>query len=87
MAKFPVSGKDIPEIDLKNISISEWRSMFDNSQPEHEGDNTIAKVSGMPVKEVRALALYDYRALIKAVLDKANKPMEHDEKNSASAST
>ena len=76
MANFPVSGKEIPEIDLKNITVSEWRSMFDNSQPEHEGDSIIAKVSGLTVKEVRALALYDYRALFRAVLDKSAKPLD-----------
>ena len=83
---FPICGKEIPEINLKEITVSEWRSLFDNSQPEHDGDKIIAKVSGMTVKEVRDLALYDYRALFKAVLEKSAKPLE-DEKNLASAST
>lgn len=85
--KFPINGKEIPEIDLSQITISEWRGLFDNSQPEHEGDKIIAKVSGLTVKEVRDLALYDYRALFKEILEKSAKPLETDEKNSASVST
>ena len=76
MANFPVSGKPIPEINLREITVSEWRSLFDNTQPEHEGDNIIAKVSGMDVKDVRSLKLYDYRALVSAVIDKAGKPLD-----------
>ena len=74
--KFPISGKEIPEIDLTQITISEWRNLFDNSQPEHDGDKTVAKASGLTVKEVRDLALYDYRALFKAVIEKSAKPLE-----------
>ena len=80
MAKFPVSGKEIPEIDLRNISVSEWRAMFSASQPEHEGDITISKVSGLGVEEVQSLPLYDYRALIQAILEKSRKPLD-DPKN------
>ena len=81
MANFPISGKEIPEIDLRQISISEWRALFDTSQSEHGGDKTLAKVSGLTVKDVQALALYDYRALFQAVLEKSAKPLESDTKN------
>jgi hypothetical protein len=88
MANFPISGKPIPEIDLRQITVSEWRALFDNSQPEHEGDKTLSKVSGMDLKTVRTLPLYDYRALFAAVIDKAGKPLnETDPKNSPGEST
>lgn len=76
MASFPISGKEIPEINLRNITVSEWRALFNNSQPEHEGDETIAKVSGMKVEDVRNLPLYDFRVLFQAVIDKAGKPLD-----------
>ena len=81
MANFPISGKPIPNIDLRQITVSEWRAMFDTSQPEHEGDKT-----GMTLKDIRALPLYDFRALFQAVMDKANKPYDNDPKNSESGS-
>lgn len=76
MAKFPISGKEIPEINLREITVSEWRALFDNSQPERDGDKTLAKVTGMSLKDVQALLLYDYRALFKAVIDKAGQPLD-----------
>lgn len=81
MTDFPISGKKIPEIDLRSITVSEWRALFSSSQPEHEGDQTIAKASGMTVEEIRALPLYDFRALFKAVLEMSSKPLDNDIKN------
>ncbi len=80
MANFPISGNPIPEINLREITISEWRDMFSGNQSDHEGDKTIAKVTGLTIKEIRALPYYDYRALIRTVLDKAGKPLENDPK-------
>ena len=71
----------MPEINLRDITLGEWRAMFDQSQPEHEGDNTLAKATGLTVEELRDLPLYDYRALIQAVLTKAAKPLDNDPKS------
>ena len=76
MAKFPISGKEIPEINLREITVSEWRDLFSNSQPEHEGDKTLSKVCGMTVEAVQGLPLYDYRALFQAVVEKSSKPLD-----------
>jgi hypothetical protein len=81
MADFPVSGKPIPEIDLRQITVSEWRAMFDPTQSDHAGDETLAKACGMSVKDIRKMPLYDYRALFQAVLEKASKPLDNDPKN------
>ena len=87
MANFPVSGKQIPDIDLRQVTVSEWRAMFDVSQSDGDGDKTLAKATGMTLKELHSLPLYDFRALFQAVLDKAGKPLENDPKNSESGST
>lgn len=76
MANFPISGKEIPDINLREITVSEWRALFDTSQSDHDGDKTLSKVCGLSLKEIRDLPLYDYRALFQAVIDKANKPLE-----------
>ena len=78
MSKFPVSGKEMPEIDLRNISVKEWRAMFDAKQTENEGDATVAKVCGLSIEEVRDLPLYDYRELFKAIIEKSRQPLEND---------
>lgn len=79
MAEFPICGKPIPEINLREMTITEWRALFEPG-PDHEGDKTIAKVTGLTVREIRALGYYDYKALVKAVLDKASRPLENDPK-------
>ena len=76
MSNFPISGKPIPEINLREITVSEWRALFQSTQPEHEGDKTLAKVSGLSEKDVKHLSLYDYRALFQAVIEKAAKPLD-----------
>jgi len=82
MSDFPISGKPIPEINLREITVSEWRALFESTQPEHEGDKTLARVSGLSEKEVKHMPLYDYRALFQAVLEKAAKPLNpEDPKN------
>ncbi len=86
MANFPISGKEIPEINLREISVGEYTDLFSITQPAREGHKTMAKITGMSFEEIRALKIYDYRALVKAVLEKASKPLENDEKNLASES-
>lgn len=81
MANFPISGLPVPEIDLRQISVGEWRALFQRTQSNDEGDATIAKVSGMTVDDVRGLKLYDYRALFDAILKKAQEPLTNDTKN------
>ena len=82
--KFPVSGEAIPEIDLRKISVIEWRTLWLPGN-DAEGDAILSRVSSIPLEEIQKLNFYDYRALCDAVREKARKPLE-DPKNSASAS-
>lgn len=81
MPKYPVSGLEMPEINLRNISVKEWRAMFDANQPENEGDATMAKATGLTIEAIQELPLYDYRALFQAIVDKSRKPVDNDPKN------
>jgi hypothetical protein len=87
MDNFPVSGKPIPDIDLTKVNHREWRALFDQAQSNTDGDAILARACGMTVEEVGDLNFYDFRALFRALVDKASKPLENDEKNSAGAST
>jgi hypothetical protein len=81
MAEYPISGKPMPEINLRHITIAEWRALFDRTQPDHDGDMTLSKVSGITVEEIQVLPMYDYRALVQAVIEKSGQPLENDPKN------
>lgn len=88
MANFPISGKAVPEINLRDITIAEWRAMFRGGTSEKEGDDTLAKVAGITVKDVRALKFRDYQALVAAVMIEASSPIDENEpKNSQGEST
>ena len=77
---FPISKKPIPEIDLTKITHREWRGLFNPAQADKDGDEIIARASGLTVEEVGELNFYDFRALFKAITDKAAKPLENDPK-------
>ena len=79
--KFPISGEPIPEIDLTKMSHREWRSLFDPRQSAKDGDEIIAAVTGMTVEQIGDLNFYDFKALFKAVTDKAAQPLKNDTKN------
>jgi hypothetical protein len=82
MATFPVSGAEIPAIDLRKMTHKQWRSLFDPTQSEEDADAIVARVSGLSVEEVGELNFYDFRALFSAITDKAGKPLdESDPKN------
>lgn len=62
-------------IDLYQITIAEYRSLFDPKQPDIEGDAILAKCCGMTVEEVANLPQPDYRALSKIFFQKAREPL------------
>ena len=82
MNNFPISGKPIPEINLREISIGELQDLLDPRQPAKEANATIAKASGLSVEEVKALKVDDYRELVRAVFARSWNPLnEGDPKN------
>lgn len=81
MAKFPVSGNDIPEIDLREISIGELQDLLDPVQPASEANDILARATGLKPAEIRKLKVHDFRALISAVFVKSWQPLENDPKN------
>ena len=87
MADFPISGKPIPEIDLREISIGELDDMRDPRQPAKDAHALLAKVSGLTMTEICALKVHDYRALVQEVYIKSWGPPPESEKNLPSAST
>lgn len=87
MSNFPISGKPIPEIDLREISIGELDDMRDPRQPAKDAYALLAKITGLTVAEIRALKVHDCRALVQEVYIKSWGPPPESEKNLPSAST
>lgn len=66
-----LSGGREVVIDLYQITISEYRGLFDKAQPDADGDAVIGRACGMTLAEVQALPYPDYRKLAKAFFEKA----------------
>lgn len=77
-------GREIT-IDLYQISIKGYRTLFDPSSSEDESDKILAKTCGMDLKELQKLPYPDYRKIINAVLKRSREPLI--DPNSPSAST
>ena len=72
-------------IDLYQVSIAEWRSIFKKGQKQKEEDKIVGKILGISADEVANLPQPVYRRLMKKIFDVAAKPL--DDPNSQSAST
>jgi hypothetical protein len=63
------------EVDLTQISIKEYRLLFEASHTPDQDDELYARCLGLSVDELQALSLPDYRRAVKAFFDKAKEPL------------
>ena len=66
-------------LDLYQITISEFRSLFKHEQAPEEENRLLAKVSGLTVEEFEQLPYPDWKLLTTAFFVKAKDPLK--EKN------
>lgn len=78
-------GREI-KVNLDNITILEWRLMWQSDTDNKVSDEIFARCVGMSVEELEGLSMRDFQRIAKAIRDAASNP-DDDEKNSASAST
>jgi hypothetical protein len=80
-----LSNGRVLTIDLKQMTMREYRTLFDAKIAPEQDDVIYAKALGITADELIDLPQPDYRAACFAVIDAARKPL--DNPNSASAST
>jgi hypothetical protein len=66
-------GREI-EFDLSKMSIAEYRSLFDPEKKADDGDEIIAKVTGLTDKEIGELPYPEYKKVAMAFFRKAAEP-------------
>lgn len=71
-------GREVT-FDMYQITISEFRSLFNQGQDQDAENQLLAKVSGMAVDEFEVLPYPDWRLLTTAFFAKAKEPLK--EKN------
>jgi hypothetical protein len=66
--------------DFENVTIKEFRSLFDKDQTADDEDYIVGKVAGLTVDEVQALSHPDYKRLMSAFWKRSQDPI-NDPKN------
>ena len=75
MADFVLSdGREI-NFDLAKITYGQWLGMFDVKESEERSDETLARVSGMKLKELKKLPLLEYKGLLQALMRRCREPL------------
>lgn len=77
-------GRDIT-IDLRLITLREFRRLLDAGQEQSAEDSTVAKACGLTLDEYLDLPQPDARRVVQAFLKAATQPLS--DPNSVSAST
>jgi hypothetical protein len=77
-------GKEIT-VDLRLVTLKEFRSIFEKNQPQIDEDTIVAKACGLTVDQYLDLPQPTARRIIDAFMKAATQPLA--DPNSASAST
>jgi hypothetical protein len=89
--KLTLEGGRELTLDLRKISIKEFRLAVDQNSKEDESDEIVARAVGLKLKEFQALSQPDYRRIVAAFWRASTQPLESDKdstvKNSPSEST
>ena len=75
MADFTLSdGREIT-FDLDQMNYGQWLGLFDPKESDERSDKTLARVTGITMKELKALPFIEYKRLFQAMLKKAREPL------------
>ena len=75
MSDFTLSDGRGIDIDLSQLTIKEWKSLFDPAQPDAEEFALIARVIGWEVEELENIKQPDYSNLMKALYARSQNPV------------
>lgn len=79
-------GREIT-FNMMELTLSDYRSLFDRSQQPEDEDEILANVAGLSVEEYRNLPYPDWRRLTLAFFEAARRPLDSPNLGSESIST
>jgi hypothetical protein len=75
MSDFTLSdGREI-DFDLDKLTYGQWLGMFSPGESEERTDKTLARVSGLELKDIKALKIMDFKKLVAALRKKVQEPL------------
>jgi hypothetical protein len=67
-------GREI-DFDLDKLTYGQWLGMFSPGESEERTDKTLARVSGLELKDIKALKIMDFKKLVSALRKKIQEPL------------
>ncbi len=67
-------GREIT-FNLDLMTYGQWLGLTSPTESDERSDKTIARVSGLELKELKALKITDYKRLISALMKRVREPL------------
>lgn len=68
-------GKEIT-FDLSKMTYGQWMGMFDPKESEERSDQTLARVAGIEMEELKTIPYPEYRKLLAAFFKRCRAPLD-----------
>jgi hypothetical protein len=75
MADFVLANGTEITFDLDKMTYGQWLGLFDVKESDERSDATLARVSGLKPKDLKAVPFPEYKRLLQALLKKAREPL------------
>lgn len=69
------NGREIT-FDLDQLTYGQWLGIHSPTESEERTDKTLARVSGLELKEVKALKILEFKRLIEALRKRVQQPLQ-----------
>lgn len=67
-------GKEIT-FDLTKMTYGQWLGMFDPKESDERSDETLCRVAGLEMEEMKAITYPEYRKLLAAFFKRCRSPL------------
>lgn len=75
MSDFTLADGQEITFDLTQMTYGQWLGLFDPKESDERSDKTLARVSGITIKELKSLTFIEYKKLFQAMLRKTREPL------------
>ena len=67
-------GREVT-FDLDKLTYGQWLGIYSPTESEERTDKTLARVSGLELKDIKALKILEFKRLMQALRKKVQEPL------------
>jgi hypothetical protein len=75
MSDFTLADGREVTFDLDKLTYGQWLGIFSPNESEERTDKTLARVSGLELKDIKALKIMDFKRLLAALQRRVKEPL------------